>query len=173
MSRKAHLLARKLKSPVVSTSAAHNHADAEGSLAALIGIGGAILGLHVLDRIIAVLETLHLIGLSGVLLAKAVKGLMDTSLPDEDLELVEEACRGVEGVRQVSYVRSRRAGSETWLDIAVAVPEGLPVAEGHEIRQQIQGAVLGVLGPRVTTQVRFQGPRYLESSPGAGGSSHA
>jgi len=173
MSRKAHHIAKKLNSPAVSTSAAHNHADAEGSLMALIGIGGAILGLHVLDRIIAVLETLHLIGLSGVLLAKAVKGLMDTSIPQEEVELVAGACRSVTGVAGVKYVRSRRAGSDTWLDIAVAVPAGVRVAEAHEIRRQIEGAVVGVLGPMVTTQVRFHGPHYLEIPPGAGNGGNA
>jgi len=173
MARKAHHVAKKLNSPAVNTSAAHNHADAEGSLLALIGIGGAILGLHVLDRIIAVLETLHLIALSGFLLAKAVTGLMDTSIPEEELELVEGACRTVNGVEGVKYVRSRRAGTDTWLDIGVALPEGVRVAEAHEIRRQIQGAVLGVLGPLVTTQVRFHGPSYLEIPPGAGGSGNA
>jgi cation diffusion facilitator family transporter len=173
MSRKAHHLAKKLNSPAVSTSAEHNHADAEGSLLALIGIGGAILGFHVLDRIIAVFETLHLIALSGTLLAKSVKGLMDMSIPVEDIELVEEACRRVSGVSGINYIRSRRAGSAIWLDIAVIIPDGLRASDGHEIRRQIQGAVLGVLGPMARTQVRFQGPRYLESAPGAGGSAHA
>ena len=173
MARKAHHIARKLNSPAVNTSAAHYHADAEGSLLALVGIGGAILGLHVLDRIIAVLETLHLIALSGVLLAKAVAGLMDTSIPMEELELVEDACRKVNGVEGVKYVRSRRAGTDTWVDIGVAVPGGVHVADAHEIRRQIQGAVVGVLGPLVTTQVRFHGQNYPEISPGAGGSGNA
>jgi cation diffusion facilitator family transporter len=173
MSRKAHALAHKLKSPAVSTSAAHNHADAEGSLAALIGIGGAILGFHVLDRIIAVLETLHLLALSGTLLAKAVKGLMDMSIPEEDLELVEAACRRIEGVSGINYIRSRRAGRHTWLDVALAVPSGLCMAEAHLLRQKVQGAVLGVLGPLATTQVTLQGPHFAHSLPGAGGSGHA
>lgn len=173
MSRKAHHLSVKLKSPAVSTSAAHNHADAEGSFAALIGIGGAILGLHVLDRIIAVLETLHLIALSGTLLAKAVKGLMDMAIPEEDVELVEEACNRIEGVERVQFIRSRRAGSATWLDVAVAVPADLRVAEAHEIRRKIQGAVWGVLGPQVTTQVAFRAPHFAESLPSAGGSNRA
>jgi cation diffusion facilitator family transporter len=173
MSRKAHHLANKLKSPAINTSAVHNHADAEGSLGALIGIGGAILGFHVLDRIIAVLETLHLIVLSGTLLAKSVKGLMDVAIPEEDLDLVHDACRRVDGVSEVQYIRSRRAGSQTWLDIAVVVASELCVADAHHIRRRIQGAVRGVLGPTVTAQVRFQSSSYLDSLPGPGGSAHA
>jgi cation diffusion facilitator family transporter len=173
MSRKAHHIARKMNSPAVRTSAVHNHADAEGSLLALIGIGGAMLGFHVFDRIIAVIETLHLIALSGVLLAKAMKGLLDMSIPADELGMVEEACLQIAGVEKVSYVRSRRAGADTWLDIAVAVPAGVRVVEAHRIRQKIENAVLAVLGPMVTTQVRVQGPAYAESLPGAGGSGHA
>lgn len=173
MSKKAHHIATKLNSPAINTSAAHNHADAEGSLLALVGIGGAVLGFHVLDRVIAVLETLHLIALSGMLLAKAVKGLMDTSIPDEELELVHSACRSVAGVEAIHCVRSRRTGADTWLDISVAVRASIRVADAHEIRSQIQGAIGGVLGPLVMTQVRFHAPHYAEIAPGAGGSSHA
>jgi cation diffusion facilitator family transporter len=173
MSHKAHHLADKLKSPAISTSAAHNHADAEGSLLALIGIGGAILGFHVLDRVIAVIETLHLIGLSGVLLSKAVKGLMDAAIPEEDIDLVDQACRGVDRVMSVKHIRSRRTGCETWLDIAVTVPKGLRAVECHEVRQRINDAVVGVLGPTVRAQICFQGPDFTASLPGAGGGVHA
>ena len=172
MSRKAHALAHKLNSPAVNTCAAHNHADAEGSLAALIGIGGAILGFHVLDRIIAVLETLHLIALSGTLLARAVKGLMDVAIPVEDMELVDAACRRIEGVSGINYIRSRRAGRQTWIDLALAVPSGLRMVEAHRVREQAQVAVLGVLGPLAMTQVTLQGPHFAQSVPGAGGSGH-
>jgi cation diffusion facilitator family transporter len=173
MSKKAHHLADRLKSPAISTSAAHNHADAEGSLLALIGIGGAILGFHVLDRVIAVLETLHLIGLSGVLLSKAVKGLMDAAIPEEDIDLVEQACRGVDRVQRVNHIRSRRTGCETWLDIAVTVPRGLCAVEGHEVREKIKNAVIGVLGPTVRAQICFRGPELSATLPGAGGGVHA
>ena len=172
LAAKCHKLAASLRSPVLTTSAKHHHADAEGSLLAIIGVGGALLGFHTFDRIIAVVETIHLISLSGVLLARSIKGLMDVSIPEEDVAMVEKACAKVEGVKNVAHVRSRQAGRETWVDVAVAVPSDMDVKKAGQVCKKVESAVLGVLGNGVVTQVRFQGPQFAYESPGAGGSPH-
>lgn len=172
LSRKGHRLAADLESPALMTSADHHQADAEGSFAAIIGVGGALLGFHVLDRVVAIFETLHIVALSGTLLAKAVKGLMDTALPEEDVELLEQVCVEVPGVERLVRIWSRRVGSDTWVDLAVAVPAGLTVERAHEVRKQVSDAVRRVLGPAAAIQVRFQAPEFVEARPGPGGSPH-
>lgn len=172
LARRGHVLAQALQSPVLNTHAEHHHADAEGSLLAIIGVGGALLGWHTFDRLIAVVETLHLIALAGVLLARSIKGLMDSAMEEDDLRLVEEACVEVEGVRDVVKVRSRQAGRRTWVDVAVAVSPRLKVAQAHRICNEVSAAVNGVLGTGVSTQVRFQGPNHVAANPGPGGSPH-
>jgi cation diffusion facilitator family transporter len=168
ISHKNHHVAEQLRSPALATSAEHHHADAHGSMLALIGIGGALLGFHVLDRIIATFEELHLIALSGTLLARAVNGLMDRGLPGEDLALLRRACSDVDGVRSVKSLRSRQLGSLTWVDVAVAVGPELTVAEASSVRSRVTSAVRGVVGGHLITQVRFQAPNTLVVSPGPG-----
>jgi len=172
LSRRGHVLAQALQSPVLNTHAEHHHADAEGSLLAIIGVGGALLGWHTFDRVIAVVETLHLIALAGMLLARSLRGLMDTAMDDDDLQLVESACGEVTGVREVVQVRSRQAGRRTWVDIAVAVSPRMKVVQAHRICNDVSSAVHGVLGSGVSTQVRFQGPNQEMIQPGPGGSPH-
>lgn len=166
LARRGHHLAELIESPALTTSVEHHHADAVGSLAAIIGVGGAVMGWHVLDRIVAIFETLHLIALSGSLLAQSAKGLMDAAIPSEDVELIEEAAIGVKGVREVAHVRSRRIGSKTWIDVAVRVSSRLKVKTAHRISQDVASAVSDVLGSGAVTQVRFQGPDALDRRPG-------
>jgi cation diffusion facilitator family transporter len=168
ISHKNHHVATALRSPALATSAEHHHADAHGSALALIGIGGALLGFHVLDRIIATFEELHLIALSGTLLARAVNGLMDRGLPKEDVALVERVCNEVPGVRGVKSIRSRQLGSLTWVDVAVALAPQLTVKEAGAIKSKVSHAVRGVVGGHLITQVRFQAPSTIVAQPGPG-----
>jgi cation diffusion facilitator family transporter len=173
LAHKSQKLAEALRSPALATSAEHHHADAHGSLLAIIGIVGAIMGLHVLDRVVAAVESLHLVAVSGTLLAKAVNGLMDRALPDEDTEMLENACGDVDGVRRVAHVRSRCVGSQTWIDVAVVVAPKLTVLQAKGICARVEEVVHGTVGRTAVTQVRFQGPRFVMLEPGPGGSGHA
>jgi divalent metal cation (Fe/Co/Zn/Cd) transporter len=168
IAHKNHHVAEQLRSPALATSAEHHHADAHGSMLALIGIGGALLGFHVLDRVIAAFEELHLIALSGTLLARAVNGLMDRGLPREDVALLGRACGDVEGVCGVKTVRSRRLGSITWVDVAVALSPKLNVADASALRGKVTTAIRGVVGGQLIAQVRFQAPDTLVAEPGPG-----
>lgn len=172
LAKRSHKLAQALRSPALATSADHHHADAHGSLIAIVGIGGAILGFHALDRIVAAVESLHLVALSGTLLAKAVNGLMDRAMPDEDTELLVDACGKVQGVRRVAHVRSRNIGSQTWIDVGVVVGARVSVAEAQRIVSRVTDVVHGTIGHHAVTQVRFQGPRFAIDPPGPGGSNH-
>jgi cation diffusion facilitator family transporter len=170
IAHKNHHVAEQLRSPALATSAEHHHADYHGSLLTLVGIAGsALLGFHVLDRIIATFEELHLIALSGTLLARAVNGLMDRGLPEEDRLMVERACGDVAGVSAVKSVRSRQLGSLTWVDVAVAVAPRMTIAEASLIRNNVTNAVRGVVGSgQLITQVRFQAPHTVVLGPGPG-----
>jgi cation diffusion facilitator family transporter len=173
LSRRAHKLARDLGSPALETCAEHYHSDATASLAALFGVAGAMLGFHALDPIVAIIEELQLMVLSGSMLGRATKGLMDAALPREDTELVRSACQSVSGVDRVVHVRSRRAGSHTWVEVGVVVPTRVNVREAHQISEHVGGAIRAVLGPSVVAQVECRGPGFAFQPPAAGGAQHA
>jgi cation diffusion facilitator family transporter len=173
LSRRAHELAHKLGSPALETCAEHYHSDATASLAALFGVAGAMLGFYALDPIVAIIEELQLMVLSGSMLGRATKGLMDAAIPREDTELVRSACQNVSGVDRVVHVRSRRAGSHTWVDVGVVVPPQVDVREAHQISEHVGSAIRAVLGPAVVAQVECRGPSFAFQAPAAGGAQHA
>jgi cation diffusion facilitator family transporter len=156
MSQKGHCAATRLGSPALHTSADHSHADAVASVAVAVGLTGALLGLHWLDRVVAIIETFDIMRLSGRLLGRAFRGLMDTALPRAQVEAVREACERVEGVLRVTALRTRRSGSETWVDLVVLVEDDRTVEQADAITQRVHEAVRATLGPTARPQVAYR-----------------
>ncbi|RLB51528.1 MAG: hypothetical protein DRJ42_16625 [Deltaproteobacteria bacterium] len=172
LSKRGRRLAIDIHSPVLATTADHQHADALGSIAAIVGVSLAVAGFHAVDRVIAVAETLHLIALSGTLLSKAVKGLMDQAVSDDDLDMMERTCLDMNGVEDVSYLRSRRLGSLAWVDLGISVDPKLNVRQAREIGERVRSAVDEALGDGVVTQVHTHARGYAPKAVAAGGSGH-
>jgi cation diffusion facilitator family transporter len=162
LAQRGHKLAVALDSPALATGSEHHYADALGCLAALAGVGGAMAGYHSLDRVAALVETIHLVALSGALLARSTKGLMDAAMPEEDVRLVTDACADVDGVERVDTVRSRQSGSITWVDVAVAAGPGINLERAAEIRAEVEQVITSVLGHSAKPQVKLI-PRGMTS----------
>ncbi len=139
----------------LKSSAKHNRADAVSSLAVVVGVGGALLGLHWLDPIVAIFETIHISILSGEFFGKAVKGLMDSSLTNKELSRISRAGGKVPGVSRVVMLRSRKMGSVAYVDIIVEVPGDVAVGQADEVAQRVRTTTRKVLGRAVETHVRF------------------
>jgi cation diffusion facilitator family transporter len=173
LTKRGRRLADRLQSPALTTSAEHHLADTLGSAAAIFGAGAALFGMHTADRFVAIGETIHLVLLSGVLLGRSTRGLMDAALDREDTALIEQACSSVRGVRSVVAIRSRRLGKDIWVEVAVAISGRFRVARAHELRLEVDRAVRSVVGEAAVTLVRFQSPSSVFPEPGPAGSSHA
>jgi cation diffusion facilitator family transporter len=156
LSKKGLCAAARLNSPALQTSAEHSHVDAVSSTAVAVGLIGAMLGLHWLDRLVAIFEALDIMRLSGMLLGRALKGLMDAALPVEQVEQVRRVCETTPGVAGVSAIRTRRSGRELWVDVVVMVDDSQSVEQAHEVTQRVHRAIRSTLGPTVQSQVAFR-----------------
>jgi cation diffusion facilitator family transporter len=155
IARRGFCVAERLGSPVLETCAEHNHADAVSSLAAMIGIGGAAIGLHFLDPLVAIFETFHIIWLSGSLLGHSLRGLMDGALPPDEVEHIARACQQLPGVLGLKTMRTRQSGPHACVDMDVLVSPELSVKEADRIRAQVAQAIRLILDRPVETQVKF------------------
>jgi cation diffusion facilitator family transporter len=161
LARRGFCAAERLGSPVLRTTAEHNRADAISSLATIIGVGGAKLGIHLLDPLVAIFETIHIIWLSGSLLGNALRGLMDTALPPAMVSRVSSACNLVPGVEGVLRLRTRQAGPLPCVDVEVAVADHLTVLEAQAISHEVQRAVRSAMGRSTETQVKLRSTRAI------------
>lgn len=159
MHQRADRLAHELSSPALHTTSEHSKADAISSVAILIGVGAATLGFQIIDKIVAIFEIGHIYLLAGEFLFKATKGLMDASLPEEDVELIRDACAAVPGVKRIAAVRTRKGIRRCWVDVVVVVSGELTVGEAQHLTEDAAEAVRGVLGPAAETSIKFQGAK--------------
>ncbi len=175
LARRGFCVAHHLGSPVLRTSAEHNRADAISSLATIVGVSGALMGLHLLDPIVAIFETVHIVWLSGSLLGNSLSGLMDAGLPANEVNRIRSACSGVPGVLRVVTLRSRQAGPKSWVDAEVALPLGLTIKEAHQITEEVRRAIRRALGRAVEAQVKFRTDTLQATAqkPSASVESHA
>ncbi len=147
---------RHLVSPALQTSSEHYHLDATSSLAVAIGVSAALLGLHWVDALVAVFETVHVMWMAGTLLSRASRGLLDASLPAAASRRMREASSEVDGVVNVLELRTRRVGPKSWVDIVLAVPGNLNVQSADRIANDVREAVRRVSSQSTAVQVRVR-----------------
>ncbi|KAM7521503.1 hypothetical protein LguiA_011405 [Lonicera macranthoides] len=130
----------KAGSGLMKANAWHHRADAISSVVALIGVGGAILGVKFLDPLAGLV-------VSGMILKagletgyQSVLELVDAAIPLQELDPFRQTIQEVEG--GCNHLRGRRAGSSLYLDVNIEVDPFTSVSAAHEVgenvRRQIQ-----------------------------------
>ncbi len=131
-----HRIGRRYQAPSVVANAWHHRSDALSSLAALVGIAGALMGWLVLDTVAAVGVALMVVWAGIKLGWDAVRELVDTALDPEEVRRIETGLQKIEGVRSVHNLRTRRMGPEALVDAHIVVPGTISVSEGHQIAER-------------------------------------
>jgi hypothetical protein len=108
----------------------------------LVGVGGALLGFAYMDAIAAIIVGLMVIKIGWDLGFAAVTELVDTALEEEQVHEAERVIMGIDGVRSVHMLRTRRHGAEASADVHVQVPPRISVSEGHMISQAVEDRLI-------------------------------
>ena len=98
-----------------------------------------------LDPLVAVIETLDLMRLSGMMLNDGLRGVLDSSVNVEIRPEIESIARRVPGVRKVSNVGVRQLGQERWIDITIKVDYDKPAREGYMIGLHVKESIMKVI----------------------------
>jgi cation diffusion facilitator family transporter len=150
---------RQIDSQAVRANAWHHRSDALSSVAALIGIGGAIvLGdrWHVLDPIAAVAVSLFIVKVAVTISAGGIRDLMETSLDEKDKATIIDAALGVEGVSGPHNLRTRRIGNRVAVDLHIRVNKDLTVQDSHTIASQVESKIRSLFGQETFISVHVE-----------------
>lgn len=124
---------KRLKSDLLIANAWHSRTDALSSVIVFVGIAGAMSGFIWLDAVAAILVG-ALVAKIGIELSwKCVQELLDTALPDEDVQAYTDTIMQVEGVLSVHSFKSRRMASQIMLEMHIQIAPYLSASEGHFI----------------------------------------
>ncbi len=130
----------KLGSTVILANAEVSRADVGTSIAVIVAVIGCNMGFSSLDHIVAIAIGAMIIKVTWDGAKKAINGLMDVSLRNEEihiLNLVED----IEGVRRVEDVKVRLAGRRLLVDMNVFVGGDVILSAGLETVAKIKNVL--------------------------------
>ncbi|WP_207061919.1 cation diffusion facilitator family transporter [Motiliproteus sp. SC1-56] len=133
---------KRIKSDLLIANAWHSRTDAYSSIVVFVGVGGAMLGLPWLDSLAALAVALFVAKIGWDLSWSALRELVDTAIPAEELEALTQAALTVEGVRDVHSFKSRQMGSEILLELHLQVAPYLSASESHYIGEAVVAKLL-------------------------------
>lgn len=151
--------ARSLDSTVMAASAWHHRSDAITSIAALLGIGGAmILGpsWSALDPAACLVVSLFIVKAACDLLVPCVNELMEKSLPGSDREKIAAIILATEGVMGYHRLCTRRIGPSCAIDVHVKMDGGMSLWQAHNIASQIELALRGEFGKKAHIGIHME-----------------
>ncbi|TDJ61642.1 MAG: cation transporter [Nitrospina sp.] len=128
----------KSHSPSLMANAWHHRSDAFSSIAALVGIGGAIAGVPIMDPLAAVVVAI-MVGKVGYNIAfSGLSDLMDTGLSEKITREIESSIDNIPGVVRSHNLRTRKIGGEIMMDVHILVDRQASVTEGHTVAESVR-----------------------------------
>jgi cation diffusion facilitator family transporter len=118
----------------------HLMTDVWTSVGVIVGVAlVALTGLPILDPLVAIAVALQIVVTAWRLLARSGMGLMDASLPKEDLAVIESVLtRFSEQGARWHALKTRAAGSRRFVSVHVLVPGGWTVERGHDLARALE-----------------------------------
>lgn len=123
--------ARAIGSDVFMADAWHHRTDALSSVAALIGVAAARLGLPLGDPIASIIICLFILKVAWEVGREAIGKLVDESGGNELNAEITRIVQTCEGIDHIDSVITRRFGSQFYADVEVAMDGSLPLSEAH------------------------------------------
>ena len=139
---------RRLRSIAVEADGRHLLTDVVTSAGVLVGIGlVAIFEWYVLDPIVAMAVGANILYTGYGLLRRSVTGLLDASIPADDMHTVEQLLDEFRRREPVDFhaLRSRESGRQQFVYVHLLVPDGWTVKRGHDLAEELSTAIGGAL----------------------------
>jgi cation diffusion facilitator family transporter len=144
-----HLLrvSRRTGSVALEANARNIATDVYSTSAVLVGL--VILQftkLNIVDPILAIGVAIYISKVALDTIRKPISGLLDEKLPPSEQAIIED-CLGKHS-REVSgfhALRTRRAGSQSYIDLHLVMAGDISLEQAHQICDQIEGEIQSVL----------------------------
>lgn len=132
---------RRHNSPALLANGAMHRSDAISSVAAALGIAGAMFRWPLLDNVAALVIALFIVRMGWNLLHENVMVLMDT-MPDPALvDSIRGEAADVPQVQEIRDLRVRQRGSRYLADLRIAVHPDLSLGAAHDIAHEVEDRV--------------------------------
>lgn len=142
-------LGKKYRSTALVSEAWHHRSDSFSSLAALIGVGLAILGekinlpyLIYSDAVAGIIVSIIVIKVGYELAKESANVVLEKVLNKEESKVYEDVVLSVKGVKQIDNIFVRTHGSYFVIDIKLSVDPEITVKAGHQIAKHVKVSLM-------------------------------
>lgn len=149
---------RRYRSITLEADGQHLLTDVWTSVGVLVAIGVvALTNLHWLDPVIALVVGANILFTGYKLVRRSVVGLLDGTLPEDEVEKVSQVLDDVahDPRVHVAQLRTRESGRQRFVYATVTVPGEWTVSRSHDLADAVENAVDAAL-PGATTFVHIE-----------------
>lgn len=143
------ILGKKYNSAALISEAWHHRSDSLSSLAALIGVGlamvGQALGIHWLiygDAVAGIIVSIIVIKVGYDLAKDSANIVLEQVLDEEEVAKYKETVGEIEGVIEINELLARMHGRYIVIDIKLSVDPNITVKEGHDIAHYVKATLI-------------------------------
>ena len=131
---------KKVRSPAMTADGRHLMTDVVSTIGVLVGLLLVYLtGWALLDAVLAVLVALNILWSGWGVIRDSVGGLMDVAVqPDTQKTIRDVIAQNADGAIEAHDIRTRQAGSLTFIDFHLVVPGAMSVDDAHTICDKIE-----------------------------------
>lgn len=148
---------REINSAALIADGYHARTDGLTSLAVVAGALGVWAGFPLADPIVGLLITIAILGIVW----QSARSVLIRMLDGVEPELIDEvahAAAHVPGIEETTEIRARWLGHKLHVDVAIAVDEGLLLAEAQTIANALKHELFEHIPALSVAQVRFGNP---------------
>ncbi|TXC90062.1 cation transporter [Metabacillus litoralis] len=138
-------LGKRIKSDAIIANAYEHRSDVYSSIAALIGIGAAIVGQEIgidwlvyADPVAGLFVAILVIKMAWKLGSESIHTTLDHVLHDEDITELKATVSQISGIKKIDELFAREHGHYVIIDIKISVDPHITVEEGHNIGKLVK-----------------------------------
>lgn len=144
-----YYVGKKYESPALIADAWHHRSDSLSSVAALIGVGLAMLGEHfnisILvygDALAGIVVSIIVIKVGYDLIKHSANIVLEQVLPDHEVTKYKDTVLSVPGVERIDELLARTHGRYIIIDLKISVDPTITVEEGHDIAKETKDTLM-------------------------------
>lgn len=150
---------RPIHSSALVANAWHHRSDALTSVAALVGIGGAMLlgkDWVVLDPIAAAVVSIFIIKASFDLIRPNLDELLEKSLSEEQKAQICHIILATPGVEDMHKLRTRRVGKHLAVEFHIKMDGELTLRQAHDIASEVERRLKEAISPDIHIGIHME-----------------
>lgn len=153
---------KELSSPALTANAWHHRSDALSSIAAAIGIGGAVIiggRWTVLDPLASIVVGAMLVKVAFKIMKPSLGELTDESLSEETEEEIMETISSFKDVSEPHNLRTRRIGNRIAIEAHIRMDGNMSLLQAHEITSEIEKKLKDRFGSQTIVTLHMEPTR--------------